>query len=124
MHTRSHLEQVSACTTVLLYGAETWTVKAEHTRCLTTFHNRCVRTILGVSRYQQWQKRLSTRTLAGRFGIDLSIPDLVMDRRLQWLGHLGRMSEERLPKKMLFGELRKKETIPRHKEKMERPSIR
>ena len=33
---------------VLLYGAETWTVKAEHTRHLTTFHNRCVRTILGV----------------------------------------------------------------------------
>ena len=63
-------------------------------------------TPLGVSRYQQWQERLSTRTLAGRFGMDLSVPDLVMDRRLQWLGHLGRMGEERL--KMLFGELRKK----------------
>ena len=31
-----------------------------------------------------------------------------MERRLNWLGHLGHMEEERLPKKLLFGELRKK----------------
>ena len=36
---------------VLLYGAETWALKAEHVRRLTTFHNRCMRTILGVTRY-------------------------------------------------------------------------
>lgn len=36
---------------VLLYGAETWTLKAEYVRHLTTFHNRCVKTILGVTRY-------------------------------------------------------------------------
>ena len=30
-----------------------------------------------------------------------------MDRRLQCLGHLGSMSEERLLKKILFGELMK-----------------
>jgi len=33
----------------LLYGAEIWTVKAPDLRCLTTFHNRCVCSILGVS---------------------------------------------------------------------------
>ena len=33
---------------VLMYGAETWTLKAE---LLITLHNRCVRTILGVTRY-------------------------------------------------------------------------
>ena len=38
---------------VLLYGAETWTMKAVHTRRLNSFHNRCIRTILGVTRYQQ-----------------------------------------------------------------------
>ena len=93
---------------VLMYGAETWTLKAEHVRRLTTFHNRCVRTILGVTRYQQWEQRLTSRTLANRFGMDWSIPDIIMDRRLQWLGHLGRMEDERLPKRMLFGELRKR----------------
>ena len=38
---------------VLLYGAETWTMKAVHTRRLNSFHNHCIRTILGVMRYQQ-----------------------------------------------------------------------
>ena len=38
---------------VLLYGAETWTLKAPHVRRLTVFHNHCIRTILGVSRYEQ-----------------------------------------------------------------------
>ena len=28
--------------------------------------------------------------------------------RLQWLGHLGCKDDERLPKRLLFGELRKK----------------
>ena len=49
-----------------------------------------------------------SRTLARRFGMDWSIVDFIMDRRLQWLGHLGRMEEDRLPKRVLFGELRKK----------------
>ena len=98
----------AAVLVVLLYGAETWTLKAEHVRRLTSFHNRCVRTILGVTRFQQWKERLTSKTLSGRFGMSWSIPDFIMDRRLQWLGHVGRMSEERLPKMMLFGELRKK----------------
>ena len=34
--------------------------------------------------------------------------DMVIDRRLQWLGHVGRMGDDRLPKRVLFGELRKK----------------
>ena len=30
---------------VLMYGAETWTLKAKQVRRLTTFHNKCVRII-------------------------------------------------------------------------------
>ena len=54
---------------VLSYGAETWALKAEHVRRLATFHNHCVRTILGVTRYQQWEQSLTSSTLANRFGM-------------------------------------------------------
>jgi len=40
--------------------------------------------------------------------MEWSIPDLLMDGRLQWLGHVGLMDDERLPKRILFGESRKK----------------
>ena len=95
----------SIVTSVLLYSAETWTLKADHVRRLNTFHNRCVRTVLGITRYHQCQLRLSSKLLANRFGMDWSIPDFIMDRRLQWLGHMGRMKDERVPKQLLFGEL-------------------
>ena len=45
----------------LLYGAETWTLKAPDVKRLTTFHNRCVRTILGVSKFQPWQSHITTQ---------------------------------------------------------------
>ena len=93
---------------VLLYGAETWTTKAVHIRRLNSFHNRCVRSILGVTRYQQWKERITSKQLASAFGMQQSIPDIILERRLRWLGHLGRMEDERLPKRVLFGELRKR----------------
>ena len=37
---------------ILLYGAETWTLKAPDVRRLNSFHNRCVRNILGMTRWR------------------------------------------------------------------------
>ena len=96
----------------LLYGAETCTVKAEHLRCLTTFHNRCVRTILGVSKYQQWMEKITTGQLAVAFGMEETMANILMPHRLRWLGHLARMEDHRMPKQLLFGELVR--TGPRH----------
>ncbi len=99
---------VAMVVSVLMYGAETWTLKAEHARRLTTFHNRCVRTILGVTRFQQWEHRFTSKSLANKLGMSWSIADIILDRRLQWLGHLGRMEDKRLHKQVLFGELKNK----------------
>ena len=94
---------------ILLYGAETWTIKApDLQQQLTTFHNCCVRTILGVSRYQQWRERITANNFSEAFGMRWSIADFIMERCLRWLGHLGRMADDRLPKQLLFGELQKK----------------
>ena len=48
----------SAVLAVLPYGAEAWTIKAEHVKCMNVFHNRCIRTILEVTRYQQWKEHI------------------------------------------------------------------
>ena len=51
---------------------------------------------------------MPTKHSKSTFGMQESISDLIMDQQLRWLGHVGRMDKERLPKRMLFGELRKK----------------
>ena len=96
---------------ILLYGAETWPVKAIHLKRLTGLHNRCVCTILGVSRYQQWTEHITTTQMNEEFGIPGSIQE-IMKHRLHWLGHVARMNADRMPKQILLGELEK--TRPAH----------
>lgn len=96
----------------LLYGAETWPLKAEHIRRLNAFHHACLRTILGLSRLVQWKERLSSEAVGRLVGVDHDMADIVRKHRLRWLGHVARMNDDRLPKRLLFGELLA--TRPRH----------
>ena len=64
-----------------------------------SFHNRCIRTILGVTKYKQWKDRFTSKQLACDFGMKEPFEDLVMEYNLRQLGHLGRMGEERLQKR-------------------------
>ena len=91
--------------TTLFYGAETWPVKATHLRQLDVFHRQCVRTLLGVSREEQFLQRLSSRDLAQRTGLPVDVNTLLRQHRLRWLGQVARMDHSRAPKQMLFGEL-------------------
>ncbi|XP_065193052.1 uncharacterized protein LOC135824250 [Sycon ciliatum] len=91
--------------TTLLYGAETWTPKAPNLRSLNAFHHQCVRIIVGVSRRDQWDNRVASITMARTLGIDCDIADIIREYRLRWVGHVGRMNDDRMPKRVLFGEL-------------------
>ena len=82
----------------LLYGAETWAIKAPQVRRLQPFHNRCIRCILGVSHRLQWRDHITTEQLALEFGMTEGMDVLLALRRLRWLGHVGRMEADRLPK--------------------------
>ena len=93
---------------ILLYGAETWTMKDVHTRHLNSFHKCCIRTILDVTGYQQWNETLTYQILSHRFGMQHSISDIILEQHLRWLGHVGHLDEERLPNRLLFGELNMK----------------
>ena len=88
---------------VLLYGSETWTTKHNTSKKLEVFHNRCLRSIMGITSAQQRMKHISSVQVAKNFGMEESLEDVITARRLRWLGHLARMEDHRLPKKILFG---------------------
>ena len=94
----------NACVlSVLLYGAECWTPLRKHTRKLNTFHHRCIRTILGITNQQQWSERITMVEVRKRWGDEDTVDEKVRRRRLEWLGHVARMPDHRIPKSVLFG---------------------
>ena len=96
----------------LLYGSELWTLKAADVRQLTTFHRQCIRVIVGVTRRWQWDDYITSEQLATALRVSPDIGSYIQERRLRWLGHVGRMDDCRLPKGVLFGEL--DPVSPRH----------
>nr|VZI26891.1 unnamed protein product [Spirometra erinaceieuropaei] len=84
----------------LLYGAETWTVYAKQARRLNHFHLSCLRRILRL----KWQDRIPDTDVLERTGI-LSIYAILRQIQLRWSGHLVRMDEERLPKRLFYGDV-------------------
>ena len=92
---------------VLLYGSECWTPLRRHLKKLNSFHHRCIRTILGITSRQQWEMRITSTSIRERWGDLETMATKVGKRRIEWLGHLARMSNARLPKRILFGWLPK-----------------
>nr|VZI50714.1 unnamed protein product [Spirometra erinaceieuropaei] len=84
----------------LLYGAETWTVYAKQARRLNHFHLSCLRRILRLN----WQDRIPDTDVLERTEI-LSIYAILRQMQLRWSGHLVRMDDERLPKRLFYGDV-------------------
>ncbi|BHF74462.1 hypothetical protein SprV_0501754800 [Sparganum proliferum] len=84
----------------LLYGAETWTAYARQARRLNQFHLSCLRRILWLN----WQDRIPDTEVLERTGI-LSIYTMLRQMQLRWSGHLVRMDDERLPKRLFYGDV-------------------
>ena len=88
---------------VLLYVAETWLAKQKNIRRLKGFHDRCLRSILGINRVQQCVQHISNEEMRKRFYIQIPLSVMITSRRLQWLSHVARMDDLSLPKHLLFG---------------------
>ena len=92
----------SACVlSTLLYGSETWTPYARQEHRLQTFHLRNLRFILSI----KWQEK-KTNVEVLKLASLPSIYTLLRQRRMRWLGHVHRMDDGRIPKDLLYGELR------------------
>nr|VZI31082.1 unnamed protein product [Spirometra erinaceieuropaei] len=84
----------------LLCGAETWTVYAKQARRLNHLHLSCLRHILRL----KWQDRIPDTDVLERTGI-LSIYAILRQIQLRWSGHLVCMDDERLPKRLFYGDV-------------------
>ena len=84
----------------LLYGAEAWVLYQRQVRLLERFHQRCLRTILGI----RWQDYVSNEEVLSRANLS-SIECTLLQLQLRWSGHVARMEDTRMPKAVLFSEL-------------------
>ena len=87
---------------ILLYGSECWAIRNDLMEKLERFHNQCVRAMCHVTRREQWFKHIRNDDLQKRLGVP-SAAEMVTRRMLRWAGHVARMPEERLPRKLLTG---------------------
>ncbi|XP_062834399.1 uncharacterized protein LOC134298378 [Anolis carolinensis] len=85
----------------LLYACETWTVYRRHTKFLEHFHQRCLRKILQIS----WEDR-QTNVSVLEEAKTTSIEAMLLRHQLRWTGHVVRMPDHRLPKQLLYSELK------------------
>jgi hypothetical protein len=79
----------------VLYGAESWTDK-EYSR-LNAYNTKLLRVLTRKKRNEISNDRLYKLT-----GME-PLKDTIRKYRLRWAGHVRRMDETRLPKKILFG---------------------
>ena len=90
----------AAITSALLFGAETWTLYQRHFVRLRRVQQRHLRAILRVP----YTDRITNDQILDRAGVP-DIEMIVRKMQLRWAGHVARMSDNRIPKQLLFGEL-------------------
>ena len=99
VHTKIQIYRASVVST-LLYGNESWTLRARQERKLNAFHMHSLRRILNIT----WQDKVPNNTVLERAGCT-SMFTLLKQRHMRWLGHVVRMDDERIPKDLLYREL-------------------
>jgi hypothetical protein len=93
--------------TVLLYGCETWTTTASIFKRLESFNYKAMLFICNHFK----REKFSYASMLKKSKMDVTIEGLVRQRRLNWVGRMNDMSWSRLPKRVLFGLLRERNTI-------------
>ena len=87
---------------ILLYGCETWSMSHSHVSRLRGFQVRCLAHICGVKRSAL--NHVTNESLLNRCQT-VCFDKEIQYKRLRWLGHVGRMQDDRLPKRLLFSQV-------------------
>jgi len=95
----------------LLYVAEAWTMYRRQVKKLYAFMMRHLRSIMWIT----WIDKVTNKEILERTGLP-SMEDLLNRENVRWIGHLMKMSPDRLPKQVLYSQLssgRRKRGRPR-----------
>ena len=87
--------------TVLLYAGELWTIYSIHATQLNKFHMSC---LSQTAKNQMAGQSSQYRGLIMCMGMP-SIYTLLSKVQVRWVGHVSHISNEHLPKRLLFGKL-------------------
>ena len=90
----------AAVLSTLLYGSEAWTLTRKLIRRLEKFHLTCLRKIAGI----KWFHKVPNYKVLERCHIN-SVTSILDLNKLRWTGHVIRMDDTRIPKRMLYGRL-------------------
>jgi len=86
--------------TTLLYGCEIWTIYRRHEKQFQQFHLRCLRSIFKIC----WQGKIPNTEVLERAELP-SVITTMRKAQTRWAGHVLRMSDSRIPKQLMYGEL-------------------
>ena len=89
---------------VVTYGSESWTLTVEEERGLAVFERKILRTIYGPAKENElWRTRQNDELESIIEGEN--IVRFIKCQRIRWLGHIERMQDTAIQKKMLYGKL-------------------
>ena len=97
-HTKMQLYQ-TLILSILLYGAESWTMKKDDKNRLHVFEMTCLRRILGVTRLD----KIRNTKIKESLNLDQDVLNRIVVKRLKYFGHINRMQNTRYPKKAMEG---------------------
>jgi hypothetical protein len=99
-----HLLYKTLIRPVVSYGAEAWTVTKKDKQALLVFERKIYRRICG-HKYEngEWESRTSRELEEMSKGEN--IVERIKGQRISWLGHVERMEEDRMPKKIFTQKL-------------------
>ena len=81
---------------VLLYGAESWTLTGKMSERLDGTYTKMLRAVLGVS----WKEHKTNKDLYGKL---MKVTDSLRVRRLKFIGHCWRRKDELINKVLTWG---------------------
>ena len=84
-----------------LYGADAWSMRSAERRKVNVLEMKCLRNLVGVSRMDRVRNE-DVRMIAG---IERELLSRADQRVLRWFGHVERMDEYRMEKRVLMAEV-------------------